>query len=326
MSHRISRRFFFAFAAAAALHGASFAQPAWPSRPITLIVPYNAGGASDFGARLISSDLARRLGQPVIVENVAGAGGALGVQRLLRAEADGHTLLYGSLSETVMVPIVNAAAARYRSQDLLPVALTGKTPVAFVTRPDFPASTMDELVAMLGKRPGGLTYGSPGVGTFQHVMAETVKARTGTFMVHIPYRGGSNIVNDVVSGQIDIGVTTAPNVAPLVGAGRIKALGVSSRERIPALKDTQSFGETESLKALDLQTWGMVFARTGTPDAVVRRLNAAINEVLMQPKTQATLQKAGATLARPLSVEEAKAFFLTESEAYRPIAERIKPE
>lgn len=325
MTHRISRRFFFAFAAAAAFHGAALAQPAWPSRPITLIVPYNAGGASDFGARLIASDLADRLGQPVIVENVAGAGGALGVQRLLRAEADGHVLLYGSLSETVMVPIVNAAA-RYRSQDLLPIAMTGKTPVAFVTRPDFAADTMDELVAMLRKRPGGLTYGSPGVGTFQHVMAETVKASTGTFMVHIPYRGGSNIVNDVVSGQIDVGVTTAPNVAPLVGAGRIKALGVSSRERIPALKGTQSFGETTSLKSLDLQTWGMVFARAGTPDTVLRKLNAAINEVLMQPKTQATLQKAGAVLPRPLSVEEAKAFFLAEADAYRPIAERIKQE
>lgn len=311
--------------AGAAMPSALRAQAAWPTRPVTLVVPYTAGGASDFGARLLSTELGRRLGQPVIVENVGGAGGALGVQKLVRATPDGHTLLYGSLSEAVMVPIVNPSVS-YGGDDLLPIALAGRTPVAFVVRPDFPARTMDELIALARSRPGKLSYGSPGIGTFQHVMAETVKARTGTFIVHIPYRGGQNLVADVLGGQIDVGVTSVPNVAPLLASGRVRVLGVSSAVRVDALPGVPAFGDTEALKGLDLQTWGMVFAPKGTPEPVVARLNAAINEVLALPSVRDARLKAGSELSSPLSPAQARAFFASERATYHPIASRIKPE
>ncbi len=301
------------------------AQGSWPNRPLTLIVPYTAGGASDYGARLLAPELGRRLGQQVIIENIAGAGGALGVQKLVRAAPDGHTLLYGSLSEAVLVPIVNPAV-QYKSQDLLPVALVGKTPVAFVARPDFGANNMDEMLAMARKAPGRLTYGSPGIGTFQHVMAETVKATTGTFITHIPYRGGQNIVTDVLAGQIDLGVTSAPNIAPLLASARIKVLGVSSRERIPALGQAPSFGESAGLKGLDLQTWGIFFLPQSTPASIAERLNRSINEVLEMPAIRSARSKAGSELAQALTPDQTLAFYKAEQARYLPIAGRIKAE
>lgn len=301
------------------------AQAGFPSRPLSLIVPYTAGGASDYGARLLAPEIGKRLGQQVVVENVGGAGGALGVQRLLRSAADGHTLLYGSLSEAVMVPIVNRSV-NYAPEDLLPVALAARTPVAFIVRPDFEARSIDDLIALARRRPGSLTYGSPGIGTFQHVMTETVKARTGTFIVHIPYRGGQNLVNDVIAGQIDIGVTTAPNVAPMLAAGRVRALAVSSAARLDALPGVPAFGETVALKGLDMQTWGMLFAPRGTPAAVIERLNAVTNEASTQPSIVEARAKTGSVLARPLGMAETAAFFTAEIATYRPIASRIKPE
>jgi len=301
------------------------AQPAYPSRPVTMIVPYTAGGSSDYGARLMSGELGKRLGQTVIIENIAGAGGALGVQKLIRSNPDGFTLLYGSLSETVLVPMVNPSV-NYKPDELLPVALTGTTPVAFIVKPDFPANNMDEFIALARRSPGKYTYGSPGIGTFQHVMAETVKSRTGIFIVHIPYRGGQNLVTDLLAGQIDIGVTGAPNVMPLLEAKRVKVLGVSSRARLSALKEVPSFGDSAALKGLDLQTWGMVFAPPGTPEPLVARINAAVNEVMQMPEMREARLKAGSELARPLSPAETRAFFLTERDTYRPIAARIKPE
>lgn len=327
MGHEPSRRRACGAALAALLvpAAASRAQSAFASRPLTLVVPYTAGGASDYGARLLAPEIGKRLGQQVVVENIGGAGGALGVQRLVRAAPDGYTLLYGSLSETVMVPIVNRSV-NYRPEDLLPVALAARTPVVFVVRPDFPAATMDELIALARRRPGTLTYGSPGIGTFQHVMTETVKARTATFIVHIPYRGGQNLVNDVLAGQIDVGVTSAPNVAPLLAAGRVKALAVSSSARVDALPGVPAFSDTVALKGLDLQTWGMLFVPRGTPPAIVERLNAVANEVSQLPAIVATRAKTGSVLDRPLGVAESAAFFKAERDTYFPIASRILPE
>lgn len=299
--------------------------PTYPSRPVTFLVPYAAGGASDFAARLINTEMARRLGQNVVVENVAGVGGSLGVQKFLAAPADGHTLLYGSLSETILVPTINPTAP-YKADYLLPVALTGKTPVAFIARQDFPGRTMDDLIAAARKAPGRLSYGSPGIGTFQHVLAETLKERAGVFMVHIPYRGGQQIVTDVMGGQIDIGVTSVPNVAPMAGSGRFKVLGISSARRSPMLPDVPGFGETQALKDLDLQTWGMVFVQARTPPSVVAQLNAVVNEVLQLPAIREARLKGGSELAATLSPAQALAFYRAERELYRPIARRIKPE
>ncbi len=321
----LSRRQLLGAAVTALSSPGARSQPLFAAKPITIIVPYTAGGASDIGARMLSVELGKALGQPVLIDNVGGAGGAIGVQKLLRAAPDGYTLLYGSLSECVLVPLINPMVG-YKTDDLSAIAFAGATPAAFVTRPDFPASNMEEWIAYARKNPGKLSYGSPGVGTFQHLIAETVKVNTGTFMLHIPYRGGGNIMTDVVAGQIDIGVTTAPNVIGLAAQGRVKVLGVTSAARLPILPNVASFSETPSLKGMDLQTWGMLFAPKGVPELAQQRLNAAINAILMQPAMVEQRRKLGSTLTAVLTQAQAQAFLLKQREIYGPAASRIKPE
>ena len=304
---------------------AALAQAAYPSRPITLIVPYPAGGASDIGARMLGTELARLLGQPVVIDNVGGAGGAVGVQKMLRAPADGYTLLYGALSETVLVPLINPAAS-YRLEDMAAIAFAGATPAVFVTRPDFPANTMDELLALARQAPGKYSYGSPGIGTFQHLVAETVKMKSGTFLLHIPYRGGGNIMADVVSGQVDIGVTTAPNVVGLLSQGRVKVLGVTSASRLPVMTNVPALGETPALKGMDLQTWAVVFGPKGLPEAIQQKLNGAINTALMLSGMAEQRRKLASTLEATMTPAQSQAFVLRERETYRPAASRVKPE
>lgn len=302
----------------AAAQGASF-----PARTLSLVVPYTAGGASDIGARMITADAGRVLGQPIVVDNVAGAGGALGVQKVVRAPADGHTLLYGSLSEALLVPMVNPNAG-YKADALLPVAFAGGSPVVFVTRKDFPASTMDEFIALARKSPGKFSYGSPGIGTFQHIMGETFKGRAGLFMLHIPYRGGAQILTDVIGGQIDIGITTAVNAAGFVSGGRLKVIGVSQATRLAALPEAQAFGESRLLRGLELSTWGMVYAPAGTPEPALQALNAAINTALMTPANVQARARLGAELPATMNLAQARAFVANEQAKYAPIVSTLR--
>ena len=305
------------------LSSTAFGQAVYPSTTVSMIVPYTAGGASDIGARMITGEMGRLLGQPVMVDNVAGAGGALGVQKLVRSAADGHTLLYGSLSEALLVPLINPRAG-YKVEDLLPVAFVGGTPAVFVARPDFPARTLTEFVAMARANPGRLSYGSPGVGTFQHVIGEAFKARAGVFMLHIPYRGGAQILNDVMSGQVDIGITSAANAAGFVRSGRLKAIGVTSSQRVAAIPDAQAFGELEAFKGLELSTWGVVYAPKGTPSAVIDRINTVVNEALMLPGNVLQRERLGVELPTPLSPEQTARFVAAELAKYQPLVRGIK--
>ena len=313
-------------AGAAALGGpAAWAQPAFPNRALTIIVPFTAGGSSDIGARMVGAELSKLLGQPVVVENVAGAGGAIAVQKLIRSPADGYTLLYGGLSESLLIPLINPSV-NYKPEDILPIALVGSTPVVFVTRPDFPANSMDELIEMARKNPGKLSFGSAGIGSFAHVMTEVIKEKAHVFMVHIPYRGGAQILTDVISGQIDLGVTTVASAVSMVAAKRVKVLGVSSRKRVSVIRDVPTFAESRSLKDLEMQVWGLMFAPVGTPAAVVGKLGVAINSAMETPGIKAQLLKLGAELPGLLNPAQAQAFLQAEQKLYRPVVSRIKPE
>jgi tripartite-type tricarboxylate transporter receptor subunit TctC len=302
-----------------------WSQAAFPNRPLTIIVPFTAGGSSDIGARMLATELSKLLGQPVVVDNVAGAGGAIGVQKLIRSPADGYTLLYGGLSESLLIPLINPAV-NYKPEDMLPIAMVGSTPVVFVTRPDFPANSVDELIAMARKSPGKLSFGSAGIGSFAHVMAEVIKEKAGVFMVHIPYRGGAQILSDVISGQIDLGVTAVSNAASMIAGKRVKALGVSSRQRVSIIKDVPTFAESGSLKGLEMQVWGLMYTPLSTPAAVVTKLNTAINTAMDLPNIKTLLVKLGAELPSLLSPAQAQAFVQAEQKMYRPVVSRIKPE
>ena len=303
----------------------AWSQAAFPNRSLTIIVPFTAGGSSDIGARMLAIELSKLLGQPVVVDNVAGAGGAIGVQKLIRSPADGYTLLYGGLSESLLIPLINPAV-NYKPEDMLPIAMVGSTPVVFVTRPDFPANSVDELIAMARKSPGKLSFGSAGIGSFAHVMTEVIKEKAGVFMVHIPYRGGAQILSDVISGQIDLGVTTVSNAASMIASKRVKALGVSSRQRVSIIRDVPTFAESGSLKGLEMQVWALVYAPVGTPTAVVSKLGSAINSAMELPSIKALLTKQGAELPSLLSPAQAQAFVQAEQKMFRPVVSRIKPE
>lgn len=321
----LSRRQWLAAAAAALASSPSWSQSSFPNRSLNIIVPFTAGGSSDIGARMLATELSKLLGQPVVVDNVAGAGGAIGVQKLIRSPADGYTLLYGGLSESLLIPLVNPAV-NYKPEDMLPIAMVGSTPVVFVTRPDFPANSVDELIALARKSPGRLSFGSAGIGSFAHVMTEVIKERAQVFMVHIPYRGGAQILTDVISGQIDLGVTTVANAASMIAGKRVKALGVSSRQRVSIIKDVPTFAESQALKGLEMQVWGLMYTPLGTPPAVVARLSSAINTAMELPSIKALLAKLGAELPSLLGPAQAQTFLQAEQKMYRPVVARIKPE
>jgi len=301
------------------------AQATFPSRPLTFIVPFTAGGPSDVGARVLATELGKLLGQPVVVENLAGAGGGLAVQKLLRAPSDGHTLLYGGMSESLLVPMINPALG-YRPDSMLPLSMLTTGPVVFIAKPNFPANTMDELVALVRKNPGKYSYGSGGIGSFAHVMGELIKQRAGMSMVHIPYRGGAQIVTDVMGGQLDLGINTLAGVAQSIAARQVKAIGVSSRERVATIKDVPTFNESTALKGLEMGVWAFAYTTPGTPAPVVTRLNHAINTALMSPAVQQHRARLGADLPALTTPEESRAFIAAQKQFFEPITRGIKPE
>lgn len=311
--------------AAAWLAAPALAQSGYPARPVSLIVPYTAGGSSDVGARMLAPELGRLLGQSVVVDNLPGAGGALAMQKLLRAPADGHTLLYGGMSETLLVPMVNPAVG-YRPDDLQPVALAGSSPIVVVVRPDFPASNMDELVARVRREPGRYSYGSAGIGSFAHVMGEAIKDQAGLFMVHIPYRGGQQIIGDVIGGQLDMGITTAATVTGMVAARRVKVLGISAPARVEVLPEVPTFAESRALKGLEMSVWALVLVPRGTPAAVQERLSGAVNTALMLPALKAARVRLASDLPALMNPAQASAFLAAEQARYRAVTARIKPE
>jgi len=307
------------------LGGVARAQATFPNRPLTFIVPFTAGGSADVGARVIAAELAKLLGQPVVVENLSGAGGGLAVQRLLRAPADGHTILYGGMSESLLVPMINPALG-YRPDSMLPLSMLNTVPVVFIARPNFPANTMDELVALVRKNPGKFSYGSGGIGSFAHVMGELVQHRAGMSMVHVPYRGGVQIVTDVVGGQIDLGINALSGAAQAIAARQVKAIGVSSRERVAAIKDVTTFNESTALKGLEMGVWAFAFTTPGTPAPVVARLNHAINTALMTPAVEQYRARVGADLPVLTTPEQSRAYITAQQQLFEPITRGIKPE
>ena len=275
------------------------AQPAWPSKPITLIVPFSAGGNVDTTARLIAQRLQERLKQSVVVENIAGAGGLVGVQRAVQAAPDGHTLVMAFDGPIAITKYINPAAVRFDpGTDLLPVALTTTAPMVLVARNTLGVDSMDKLVALARKDPGRLSYATSGVGTVLHLAMEMVKERAKIFAVHIPYRGGAQIASDVIGGQVDLAMMVSVSATPHVQAGRMKALAVTGPQRLPTLPNVPTLTELPLFKGLVVESWTGVFAPKGTPAAILDRLHNEIAAVLAEPEVRAKLADGGAQVGR----------------------------
>jgi tripartite-type tricarboxylate transporter receptor subunit TctC len=279
----INRRRILQWAGAAALSAPMLARAGgWPDKPMRLVVPSQAGGSPDIICRLLTSELARPLGQPFVIDNKPGAGGNIGMQEIVRSPADGYTFGYGNVGTLAINRTLYRKLPYDPDKQLVPVALLGYVQNALVVRNDLPAHSVKELVALLKSRPGKLVMGSAGNGTTGHLGGELFKSMTGTFMVHVPYRGSPQAIQDLVGGQIDLMFDNLGSIIPHIKAGRVRVLGVSGRARSPVFPETPTIAEA-GVPGYETTAWGGIVAPAGTPRELVMRLNGEINKALGSP-------------------------------------------
>ncbi len=280
---------------------AALGSAAWPgaqaqgsARPVRLIVPFTPGGSTDILARAIGPKLAAALGTTVLIDNKPGAGGSLGATEAAKAEADGNTLLMGHIGTLAVNPALYPRLGYDPLKSFVPVAWVARVPNVLVVNANSPAKSFKDFLAMVRARPGHHTYSSGGNGSAAHITFEFLKLRAGLFMLHIPYRGTAPSITDLIAGQVDATFTGAPAVLPHVKSGRLRALAVSSPARLPNLPDVPTVAES-GFAGFEADQWYGVVVPTGTPAAVVARLNAEINKALLLPEVAQQLAVEGAT-------------------------------
>jgi tripartite-type tricarboxylate transporter receptor subunit TctC len=296
----------------------TMARPGWgqayPSRGLQLIVAYSPGGTGDIVARSISDKLAKALGQSVVVENRAGASGAIGAHAVTTAAPDGYTLLVGQTAEVAINQHWLKGLSYDPDKDLVPVALAAVVPLALVVPAKAPYSTMQEFLAALKAKPK-LSFASAGTGTPGHFAGELLKLTFDSNLNHVPYKGAGPALNDVIGNHVDFYFPGFPAAAPHVKGGNLKMLALSSAQRSPAAPDVPTVAEITGIKEYDFTLWAGIFAPRGTPQAIVDRLNTEINAVLAQSDVKANLEAAGA-LVTPTSVADFRQFVQRESSKY----------
>jgi tripartite-type tricarboxylate transporter receptor subunit TctC len=277
---------------------------AYPAKPVTVIVPFAAGGGVDSTARLIMPKLAEVLRQSVVIENVAGAAGTIGTQRVARAPADGYTLLFAVASPLNVAPLVSPAAVRYDTfKDFTPLSTAAVGPFVLVGRSMLEPRTMADLVKFVRAQPGKLNFGTDGVGTSLHVTAELIKQRAGLDIVHVPYKSGPQVLTDVAGGQIDLAVLPLTLAQPFIRDGKVRAYGVTSKARWPALPDVPSLSETAELRDLDVESWLGLLGPANLPEPIVAQLIRAMEVVVKDPEV---VRKLGEIATRPVAITGAK--------------------
>jgi tripartite-type tricarboxylate transporter receptor subunit TctC len=270
----------------------------WPTRPLTMIVPFAAGGPVDVLGRIVAQHLSEVAGRQVVVENVTGAGGMTGALRVAQGEADGHLLVLGSigthaLNQTLYKkPLYNAAT------DFAPVALIADVPLVLIARKDFPADDLAAFVSYAKANHAKMQYGSGGTGTSAHIGCVLLNQAMGVDVTHIPYRGGGPAMADMMAGRIDYLCNIASTAVPAIENKSVKAIATMSRERAAVLPDLATAHE-QGLRDFDAYTWNAIFLPKATPPAIVNKLNAALVQVMNRPAFQERLQKLGLVVAAP---------------------------
>jgi tripartite-type tricarboxylate transporter receptor subunit TctC len=266
---------------------------AYPERPVHLIVPFPPGGGADNLARLIMPRVAQALGQPIVIENKAGAGGNIGAEFVARAVPDGYTLLYG----TNGTHAINASLYRNLRfdpvKDFAPVSRMTEIAAILIVNPELPVASTAELIAYARAHPGKLNFASAGNGTTSHLAGELFKTQAGIDIVHVPYRGGALAMTDLIGGQVQLMIEVMPSAYPQAREGKVRALAVSTPRRFPGAPDIPTIAES-GLPGFEASAWDGIFAPAGTPSAIVDRLNAAIRQALDDPEVVATLRLRGA--------------------------------
>lgn len=295
-----------ALGALAALTGLAATGPAaaesapYPAKPITLIVSSAAGGTTDIAARMLAEPLGKALGQTVVVDNRAGASGALAAVAVKRAEPDGYTLLMQYSGYHVITPHVSRSPAQWEAKDLQPVANVLSAPQVVVVREGVPVKTLAELVTLAKKDPGKITYASSGNGSLQHVTGAMLEQQAGVQFTHIPYKGTGPALQDLLGAQVDLTFGTPPPYMPFIQSGKLRALAVTGKTRLPSLPDVPTTAEA-GLPKLDATSWFGVFAPAKTPRPIVDKLSAEIAKILATPafKQKAAEQGAAADYMAP---------------------------
>jgi tripartite-type tricarboxylate transporter receptor subunit TctC len=292
MTRHLTRRATLCLAAAAALAAPLAAlADTWPSRPLRWVVAYPAGGGSDFLARQLAPALGRQLGQTVIIDNRPGAAGIIGTDNAAKSPPDGYTLVTGDNGAMVFHSAMYKKLP-YDPQDLAPVGFMARFPLILAVNPASGFSSARQLLDELKKNPGKYTYASPGIGSPHHLAMELLKDRTGTFVVHVPYRGTAMAMQDIISGQVPMMVLDTAAGLPQIRSGKVKALAVMSRKRIPSLPDVPTLDEL-GVKDFDVTAWQALFVPKGTPPEIVSRLTAEMNKAITTPDVRARLEDFG---------------------------------
>jgi tripartite-type tricarboxylate transporter receptor subunit TctC len=289
----------------------------YPSRPVRIVVPFKPGGTTDILARELGQKLHVALGQPFVIDNRPGAGGSVGAEQAARAEPNGYTVMMGHIGTLAVNPTLYPNLGYDAVKDFAPVAWVARVPNVLAVHPSVPATNVAELVALAKAKPDGLDYGSGGNGSAAHLATEYLKLVTQTRMVHVPYRGTAPLVTDLVAGQIQVGFTGAPAVMPMVRAGMLRAIAVSSPTRMPALPDLPTVAEA-GYQGFEADQWYGIVAPSGTPREIVLRLNAEINKAMSSPELTARLAQEGA-VAMTTTPEAYGELIKSEIARWRPV-------
>ena len=300
----------------------------YPNRPVTVIVPFAAGGSVDAAARLVLQTLGERTRQTFVIENVAGASGTIGTQKVARATADGYTLLFAVASPVTVAPAVKPSIVHYDPfKDLTPIATVASSPFVLIGSQKFPATKTVDVIDLAKKSPGKLNYGTDGVGTSMHLTAEIIKINAGVNIEHVPYKNGPQVLTELTAGMIELAVMPISLAQPFIKDGKVKAFGVTSGKRWPSLPEVPALAETPALKSVDVNSWYGMFAPAGTPDSVMATLATALREALKDPGLVEKMNTAG---LQPLNIERAAFTMLLQRErdelASAVKAAGIKPE
>jgi tripartite-type tricarboxylate transporter receptor subunit TctC len=305
-----------------ALSGSVFS---YPTKTVTIVVPFTPGGAVDIVARTVATGLAEKWSQSVVVENKPGGGGAIGIQYVARSNPDGYTLLLGSVGPITVNPSLGPVAYDV-SKELAPIVLIAKTPAVLVTLPTAPAQNLNQFIAWAKSKPDGLNYGSAGNGNITHLVNEYFLSSAGISARHIPYKGSAPAIADLLGGQIDFMFDVVPTAQPLIKSGKFKALAVTTIKRSSVLPEVPTLDEL-GYKGFDVSSWFSLMAPVGTPKEVVSQINLAVNEVLKSSKFRDRLDAIGAYSAGG-SPEDLNQFIKSETIRWKKVIDEkgIKPE
>jgi tripartite-type tricarboxylate transporter receptor subunit TctC len=321
----MSRHAWLAVAAVTAIVGAlavgprAQAQVNYPSHPIRMIIPFAAGGPTDIVGRIMGAKMSEILGQQIVVEDRAGAGGNIGADYVAKSAPDGYTMLMATVSTNAINPGLYRHMPYDAIRDFAPLGRVGVTPTLLMANLSLPVTDVKSLVALVKAHPGKYSFGSSGVGSILHLCGEEFKADAGGLdMVHVPYKGSAPMDTDLLGGQISVAFDATPTAMPLALAHKVRALGAGMATRIPAMPNLPTLQE-QGIKGFECYTWNALLAPAGTPKSIVDKLNAAINKSLADPKVSASLVKTGVDPTPGSTPQSTADFIAAELKKWAPI-------